>query len=122
VEADRTAAQDHVVCGPDCQCGCEAGLTIPVRSAATTPVELQKRIDALLDEGLTTDEILARLEADELSAAKISLRRRFRRLNQVYAFLASYFWLPCPICGEMFGGHECGTKSVGTRIACWRHG
>jgi hypothetical protein len=31
---DGTAAQDHVVCGPDCQCGCEAGRTIPVRSAA----------------------------------------------------------------------------------------
>lgn len=67
------------------------------------------------------------MQPHKSSAARIPLRRRFRRLNQAYAFLASYFWLPCPICGEMFGGHECGTKSVPAKdgngwIACWRHG
>jgi hypothetical protein len=31
---------------------------------------------------------------------------RFRRLNQFYAWLLSYFWKPCPLCGQMFGGHE----------------
>jgi hypothetical protein len=35
-------------------------------SAAQTTAELQKRIDALLDEGLTTDEIMARLEAERI--------------------------------------------------------
>jgi len=24
----------------------------------------------------------------------------------VYAFIFAYFWLPCPRCGEYFGGHE----------------
>ena len=30
-----------------------------------------------------------------------------RLLNKIYANLSGYFWLPCPICGRMFGGHEC---------------
>lgn len=29
-----------------------------------------------------------------------------RILNQIYAGLHGYFWLPCPICGNHFGGHE----------------
>ena len=29
-----------------------------------------------------------------------------RFLNKLYANLFGYFWLPCPICGRMFGGHE----------------
>src|SRR3990167_3991652 len=32
--------------------------------------------------------------------------RRFRWLNKQYADLRGYFWLPCKLCGEMFGGHE----------------
>ena len=31
---------------------------------------------------------------------------RFRTLNRIRAFLGGYFWLPCPLCDEMFGGHE----------------
>ena len=31
---------------------------------------------------------------------------RSRKLNEVYANLLGYFWLPCPICGQEFGGHE----------------
>ena len=30
----------------------------------------------------------------------------FRYLNKIYASILGYFWLPCPICGKMFGGHE----------------
>jgi hypothetical protein len=30
----------------------------------------------------------------------------FRRLNKLYANLNGYFWLPCPLCGKEFGGHE----------------
>lgn len=73
--------------------------------------------------------------------------RRFRKLNQAWALLFGYFWTTCPICGQMFGGHECGTRSVEAtksylpglrefgddvqvtafpsrtrKIACWRHG
>lgn len=29
-----------------------------------------------------------------------------RLLNRIYAWLFGYFWLPCPACGDMFGGHE----------------
>ncbi len=29
-----------------------------------------------------------------------------RRWNQLRAFFTGYFWCRCPICGEMFGGHE----------------
>ena len=27
-------------------------------------------------------------------------------MNRLYAFLFGYFWLPCDICGDGFGGHE----------------
>lgn len=26
--------------------------------------------------------------------------------HKLYAKLNGYFWLPCPVCGEYFGGHE----------------
>ena len=29
-----------------------------------------------------------------------------RLLNRIYAFIFGYFWLPCPVCGKKFGGHE----------------
>ena len=29
-----------------------------------------------------------------------------RLWHKLRAKLFGYFWLPCPICGEMFGGHE----------------
>jgi predicted RNA-binding Zn-ribbon protein involved in translation (DUF1610 family) len=29
-----------------------------------------------------------------------------RKLNRLYARLNNYFWLPCPLCGQEFGGHE----------------
>ena len=32
-------------------------------------------------------------------------------LRRFWAWLLGYFWLPCPICGRMFGGYE--TASVG---------
>ena len=31
---------------------------------------------------------------------------KFRLLNEIYADLFGYFWIPCPLCGEYFGGHE----------------
>ena len=31
---------------------------------------------------------------------------RFRRLNKLYANFFGYFWLPCQLCGQMYGGHE----------------
>ena len=32
-----------------------------------------------------------------------------RSLHKLYAHVFGYFWLPCPLCGRMFGGHEWGT-------------
>lgn len=37
---------------------------------------------------------------------------RFRKFNKFYAWLFGYFWLPCPLCGKYFGGHECGYAVV----------
>lgn len=36
---------------------------------------------------------------------KLPYRPRF--LNKIWAFIFGYFWLPCPLCGNKFGGHEC---------------
>ena len=51
---------------------------------------------------------------------------RPRFLRRWYAGLAGYFWIPCPVCGEMFSGHEMGDVSIPigdnkTKIACRRH-
>lgn len=29
-----------------------------------------------------------------------------RWMHHIIAELGGYFWLPCPVCGRMFGGHE----------------
>jgi uncharacterized C2H2 Zn-finger protein len=29
-----------------------------------------------------------------------------RWLHRLWARVAGYFWVPCPECGQMFGGHE----------------
>jgi len=31
-----------------------------------------------------------------------------RTINKVIANNVGYFWLPCPVCGNDFGGHEWG--------------
>jgi hypothetical protein len=31
---------------------------------------------------------------------------RFRTINRWYANVGGYFWTDCPLCGQMFGGHE----------------
>jgi hypothetical protein len=31
---------------------------------------------------------------------------KYRFFNWVYATIFGYFWLPCPVCGKNFGGHE----------------
>jgi len=33
-------------------------------------------------------------------------RIRPRWLQRLVALFGGYFWLPCPLCGEKFGGHE----------------
>jgi len=39
-------------------------------------------------------------------------RKKFRCLQHLYANLMGYFWLPCPICGKYFGGHEIADTSL----------
>lgn len=39
---------------------------------------------------------------------------RNRLWNRVRAFFGGYFWLPCPICGKNFGGHEIGDGTLMT--------
>jgi len=29
-----------------------------------------------------------------------------RFIHRIYANISGYFWHPCPICGNYFGGHE----------------
>lgn len=36
------------------------------------------------------------------------MKKRPRFIQWFYALIHGYFWLPCPICGEKFGGHEKG--------------
>lgn len=46
----------------------------------------------------------------------------FRKLR---ATLLGYFWLPCPICKEMFGGFEIGRNHIemedGRLLACCKN-
>ena len=41
-----------------------------------------------------------------------------RFINWLYALTHAYFWLPCPICGKNFGGHE----SKGMLMQGWNGG
>ena len=39
------------------------------------------------------------------------LPRPWRRIvHKRFAEVMGYFWLPCPLCGEEFGGHEWGNS------------
>jgi hypothetical protein len=42
------------------------------------------------------------------------MKRGPRGFHKLYANLMGYFWLPCPVCGEMFGGHEAESWSIPT--------
>lgn len=35
-----------------------------------------------------------------------------RFLHEIYARWTGHFWLPCPICGRHFGGHEAAEISL----------
>ena len=41
--------------------------------------------------------------------AGLRWRRGDRTAARLHAYLAGYFWLPCPNCGRMFGGQELAT-------------
>ncbi len=37
---------------------------------------------------------------------------RIRWVHKLLAQLGGYFWLPCPLCGRQFAGHEVGSRAV----------
>lgn len=39
-------------------------------------------------------------------------RDKWRRKAKRFAKRWGYFWLPCPLCGEEYGGHEPGSGSI----------
>lgn len=46
------------------------------------------------------------LRALRVKSPSEAARGRRRELHRRYARLLGYFWLPCHLCGTMFGGHE----------------
>ncbi len=48
--------------------------------------------------------------------------KRPRIFQQMYAFLHSYFWLPCPLCGQHFGGHEWLNEDNSCILSSWDAG
>ena len=53
-------------------------------------------------------------EPSEKPSAKAGWKHRLvRRFHRYYANAFGYFWLPCPICGENYGGHEWKNHNVG---------
>jgi hypothetical protein len=46
-----------------------------------------------------------------------------RWLHKAWANFAGYFWLPCPLCGKEFGGHEWKTNAPNNSImTSWNTG
>jgi hypothetical protein len=41
---------------------------------------------------------------------------RARKLNKAIAYTFGYFWKPCPICSQFFGGHEWKTEHPNSSI------
>jgi len=40
-----------------------------------------------------------------------------RWFERLVAWAGGYFWLPCPVCGEMFGGHEIAHVCTGALVS-----
>ena len=34
------------------------------------------------------------------------MKKFIRMIHRLYANALGYFWIPCPLCGKYFGGHE----------------
>lgn len=64
------------------------------------------RLSRFLDRRAGRDETIATFGFGPLYLAGQFLPYRFRRLNRAWARAGRYFWLPCPLCGQPFGGHE----------------
>jgi len=59
------------------------------------------------------------------SPATLPPKSKWRWRQRLYALMHGYFWIPCPTCGQMFGGHEDGGfryngggSSLGTCPSC----
>ena len=52
----------------------------------------------------------------------MSKRSLDRKAHETYAKRYGYFWLPCPICGEEFGGHEWAAETSWVTLPTGRPG
>ena len=43
-----------------------------------------------------------------------------RWAHRLWAFLRGYFWIPCPVCGRDFGGHEASGAALWKSPGCGR--
>lgn len=60
-----------------------------------------------------TEAVEAAAQAQEHTMSSRQLAKRFARSR-------GYFWLPCPSCGEMFGGHEAeAAADLADRLGTW---
>ena len=94
-------------------------LRVPRDLSASAMAELVERFERaqhdhrtqLLD-GLTHGHVVEAIRVDDDLRGDTwgarHLPRRPRWLHCVYAWTLRYFWLPCPLCGLDFGGHETG--------------
>jgi hypothetical protein len=48
----------------------------------------------------------AQTQRAPLARAAGRLPSSWRWLHAAYAWAGGYFWTPCPVCGEKFGGHQ----------------
>lgn len=61
------------------------------------PADIQQRIaESAITAAVVTEQATL---GDRLSALP-------RWMHRAYAAMCGYFWLPCPLCGREFGGHE----------------
>ncbi len=69
-------------------------------------------INALRIMGFTRRQFIEAMSDEELSEWARFRERRYANEN-------GYFWLPCPLCGKCFGGHE---RPMGTLMTPLREG
>lgn len=41
-----------------------------------------------------------------------------KRWHHFRAWAGGYFWKPCPLCGEMFGGHQISDRTTHVPTGC----
>jgi hypothetical protein len=60
-------------------------------------------------------QYIAVMTSHRTHIAALLVPYRFRRVHHWVATRRHYFWIPCPLCGHEFGGHE--WRAIGGRIS-----